>query len=458
MQKINNKTRIDIDSLGQINVPKDAYYGPFTVRAMKQYHTTETKSHKELVKAFIMIKQAAAIANMNTTLDDEIGNAIIKACKILYTGKHMDQIVIDSINSGAGTALHMNVNEVITNISLEILGKKKGQYEYISPNDHVNMSQSSNDTFPTAMNIAILNDLKLCLPHIIELKKILTKKAKQLSTIKKIGRTHLMDAVPVTLGSEFGAYAIAVEKSLHYIVNASKELENIALGGTAVGTRANANKKYLEKVVYELKKISKLNLRAEKNLQYATQSRFSISNLSSSIKNFVLEINRIANDIRLMASGPIAGLGEIIIPTVHAGSSIMPGKVNPSLAECMNMICFKIIGNDTTISHSVQNGQLELNVMMPIMAKCILESIDILTNFLPIFSSNLIDGIQANEKNLKKYIENSPVIITLLTPKIGYNKASELFKKSLSENISIKTLIINEKILTEKEFNLLMNK
>jgi len=449
--------RIDVDSLGPIELPDDAYYGPFTTRAMKQYHTTEIRSHEKLIKAFIMIKQAAAIANMkNATLNKKIGNAIVKACKMMHAGKHMDQIVIDSINSGAGTALHMNVNEVITNISLEIFGKKRGQYECINPNDHVNMSQSSNDTFPTAMNIAILNDLKSCLYHIAKVQKSLTKKAKQFSSIKKIGRTHLMDAVPVTLGSEFGAYAKAIEKSLNYIINASKELEYVALGGTAVGTGTNTNKQYREIVIKELKKISKLDLRSERNLQYATQSRFSIANLSSSIKNFALEINRISNDIRLMSSGPIAGLGEIVIPTVHAGSSIMPGKINPSLAECMNMICFRIIGNDTTVSHSVQSGQFELNVMMPIMVKCILESIDILTNFLPIFSSNLIEGITANEKTLKAHIARSPVMITLLAPKIGYNKASMLFKKSLTENKTMKEIITTEKILTGKEFDLLM--
>ncbi|MCY3854169.1 MAG: aspartate ammonia-lyase [Thaumarchaeota archaeon] len=459
LQKIDHNNRTDIDSLGQVKLPSDAYYGPFTARAINQYNATGIRTHNKLVQAFVMIKRSAAIANMKTSaLNKKIGNAIVKACDIMLDGKFIDQIVIDSINSGAGTALHMNINEVITNIALEIIGKKKGQYEYINPNDHANMSQSSNDTFPTAMNIAVLINLKSCISEIQKLYSVLLKKSKQFSSIKKIGRTHLMDAVPVTLGGEFHAYAISINRSLQYIITASKELEFVALGGTAVGTGTNASKKYRTAVIKELNHISKLNLKSEKNLQYSIQSRFSISNLSSTIKNFVLEVNRLSNDIRLMASGPIAGLGEIQIPTVHAGSSIMPGKVNPSLAECMNMICFQVIGNDTTISYAVQSGQLELNVMMPVMAKCILDSIDMLKNFLPIFSSNLINGIVANETKLKEQIEQSPVIVTLLAPKIGYNKASKLFKKALEENKSIREIISSENILTNDEFNLLIRR
>ncbi len=451
------KIRIDRDSLGGIEIPVDMYYGPVTARAIEQYHVTGTRTHSQLINAFIMIKHATAITNIKIKmLNKKIGIPIIKACNIISSGKYMDQFVIDAINSGAGTVLNMNVNEVIANVALEISGKEKGQYEYINPNDHVNMSQSTNDTFPTAMNISIINDLRIAIRSIEKLKKSLIRKAKEFSTLKKIGRTHLMDALPVTLGNEFNAYATAVSKSSNIIIEASKELEYIALGGTAVGTGANTKHKYRKIVIAELSKLSNISLKAEKDMQYSIQSRFSVSNISSTIKNFAVEVNRISNDIRLMSSGPTSGLSEINIPAVHAGSSIMPGKINPSLAECMNMICFNIIGNDTTISNAVQNGQFELNVMMPVMIKCILESIDMLKNFLPIFSSNLIDGITANKKVLKKYMERNPVIVTLLTPKIGYMNASKLFNKALNENRTIREIVISEKLLTEEEFDLLI--
>ncbi len=357
------------------------------------------------------------------------------------------------INSGAGTAFNMNSNEVIANVALEILHKKKGQYQFIHPNDHVNMSQSSNDTFPTAMHVAILMNLKETIFAIDILIKSLSKKAKQFSSFKKIGRTHLMDALPVTLGSEFAAYVTSITKARNEVVASQKELQNVALGGTAVGSGANTPKGYRKIVVAELGKISKLSLKPEKDMQYGLQSRFAVANLSGSLRNLALEIGKIANDIRLMASGPIAGLAELGIPTVHAGSSIMPGKVNPSLAECMNMICFNIIGNDTTVSYAVQSGQFELNVMLPVMLKCMLESTDMLKNFLPIFSANLIDGLTANKDKLRKNIENSPVIVTLLTPKIGYQKSAELFKESLKTGKTIRELVVSKKLLSNKEIN-----
>jgi len=262
-----------------------------------------------------------------------------------------------------------------------------------------------------------------------------------------------MDALPVTLGSEFAAYVTSVTKARNEIVASQKELQNVALGGTAVGSGANTPKGYRNIAIAELGKISKLPLKPEKDMQYSLQSRFAITNLSGSLRNLSLEIGKIANDIRLMASGPIAGLAELGIPAVHAGSSIMPGKVNPSLAECMNMICFNIIGNDTAVSYAAQSGQFELNVMLPGMLKCMLESTDMLKNFLPIFSANLIDGLTANKNKLRKDIENSPVIVTLLTPKIGYQKSAELFKESLKTGKTIRELVVSKKLLSNKEIN-----
>ncbi len=414
------KYRIDQDSLGKVKIPADAYYGPFTGRALQQYHVTGTKAHPNLIKSFVMIKCSAAVANIKArAINAKQGKAIIKACDLILSGKYLDQFAVDAINSGAGTAFNMNSNEVIANVALQVLHKKKGQYQHLHPNDHVNMSQSSNDTFPTAMHVAILLSLKETIPAIDVLIKSLSKKAKQFSNFKKIGRTHLMDALPVTLGSEFAAYATSITKARNAVDSARKELENIALGGTAVGSGANTPKGYRKNAITALGKISKLSLKPERDMQHSLQSKFAVANLSAALRNLALEINKLANDIRLMASGPIAGLSEIGIPAVHAGSSIMPGKVNPSLAECMNMICFNIIGNDTTVAHAAQGGQFELNVMLPVMLKCVLESTDMLTNFLPIFSANLIDGLTANKEKLQKNIENSPVIVTLLAPKIG---------------------------------------
>ncbi len=449
--------RSDRDSLGTVKIPSDAYYGPFTSRAVKQYHVTGQKPHPYLIRSFVMIKRSAAIANMKTkVLDRKRGNAIVKACDKILAGKYQDQFVVDMINSGAGTAFNMNTNEVIANIALKILGKGLGQYQHLHPNDHVNMSQSSNDTFPTAMHIAILFAVRDMIPTIDKLNKSLRKKAKQFASYKKVGRTHLMDALPVTLGNEFASYATALTIARDGIILARKELEKLALGGTAVGTGANTPKGYRNIAIKELSKTSKLSLRAQQDMQYALQSRYAVANMSSALKNYAVELSKISNDIRLMASGPIAGLSELSIPAVHAGSSIMPGKVNPSLAECMNMICFSIIGNDTTVTIAAQAGQFELNVMLPVMLKSVLDSTDMLTNFLPIFSVNLIDGLDTNKQKLQDNIEKSPVIVTLLAPKIGYQKSADLFKESMKTGKTIRELVISKKLMTKKQVDSLL--
>ena len=451
------KYRSDRDSLGPVKIPADAYYGPFTGRAIKQYSVTGKASHRNLIKSFVMIKRSAAIANMKTkAINRKQGIAIVNACDKILAGKYIDQFVVDMINSGAGTAFNMNSNEVITNVALKGLGKKQGQYEFLHPNDHVNMSQSSNDTYPTGMHMAILFSFKEMIPAIDKLIKSINRKAKQFSKYKKLGRTHLMDALPVTLGSEFAAYVTSLTNAKNQIIASQKELEQVALGGTAVGTGANTPKGYRKAAISELARVSKLPLKPQKDMQYSLQSKFPVANASSALKNFAIELGKVANDIRLMASGPIAGLAELGIPAVHAGSSIMPGKVNPSLAECMNMICFSVIGNDTTVSFAAQAGQFELNVMLPGMLKAILDSTDMLTNFLPIFSANLIDGLTANQNRLRENIENSPVIVTLLTPKIGYLKSAELFKESLKTGKTIRELVVSKKLMTNKEVSLLL--
>lgn len=446
--------RIDKDSLGKVKVPSSAYYGPFTARAVNQYKVTGQKAHANLVRAFVMIKRSAALANRELkVLDAEKSRAIVKACDEILSGKLLDQFVVEAINSGAGTAFNMNANEVIANRALEILGKKKGNYGIVSPNDHVNMSQSSNDTFPTAMHVAILLNMEATVASLDKLITSLQKKAKKFSGIAKIGRTHLMDAIPVTLGAEFEQYAYSLKQARAMLVQTMDGLRYVGLGGTAVGTGANAPKGYRQLAIRNLSKISGLALKPSANMFYSLQSKLDVANCSSALRNLAIELNKMSNDIRLMASGPTAGLAEILIPAVHAGSSIMPGKVNPSLAECLNMVCFNIIGNDVSVAMAAQAGQFELNVMLPGMLKCMLDSTDMLKNFLPVFAANMVDGIEANRDRLESYIEKSPVLVTLLNPYIGYLKAAEIYKESLKTGKGIRELVLAKKLMTKEQLD-----
>lgn len=453
------KFRVDKDSLGEVKIPEVAYYGPFTARAIRNYNVAGMSTHEKIMRAYVMIKRSAALANMQLkNLDVERGNAIVKAADEILAGSLNDQFVVDAINSGAGTAFNMNVNEVIANRALEILKKQKGDYKQLHPNDHVNMSQSSNDTFPTALHMAILFDLDELSSELDRLIYSLRRKSKQFKDVGKIGRTHLMDALPITLGMEFEAYAVAIEKASEAIHVVKKELEHVALGGTAVGTGANAPKGYRSIVMKNLSKISKLNLKPVENMRYGLQSRFGTAYVSSTLRNLALELIRLANDLRLMGSGPVAGLAEITIPAIHAGSSIMPGKVNPSLAESLNMVCFNVVGNDISVAMAVQAGQFELNVMLPVMAKCTLESIDMLKNILPVFRENMIDGLEANKEKLESYIEKSPVLVTLLAPHIGYNQAADLFKEALKKNMSIRELVVSKGLMKKEAVDKALSK
>ena len=454
-----NSYRIDKDSLGDVQVPIDAYYGPFTVRAASQYKVTGERTHQNVIKAFVMIKKSAALANRDLgVLDNEKADAIAKASDEILGGGLLDQFMIDAINSGAGTAVNMNTNEVIANRALEILGRRKGDYETLNPNDHVNMSQSSNDTFPTAMHVAILLNMRETKTALTGLLSSFKKKEDDFMNVIKIGRTHLMDALPVTLGNEFSAYSFSIKVGIEKIDQSSLDLEYVALGGTAVGTGANTPAGYKELVIKYLAELSGLNLKPSKNMFYSLQSKFEVEMCSSVLRNIAIELTKISNDIRLMASGPVAGLAEIMIPAVHAGSSIMPGKVNPSLSECLNMICFNIIGNDVSVAMAAQAGQFELNVMLPGMVKCVLDSSDMLKNFVPIFGKNLIEGIKANEHRLKSYVEKSPILVTLLNPHIGYMKAAELYKEALATNKSIKELVLEKGLMSKEELDKALSK
>jgi aspartate ammonia-lyase len=451
--------RIDRDSLGEVKVPSNAYYGPFAARAKKMYKVTGQRAHANLIGAFVMIKRSAALANKELgALDARKAGAMVRACDEILKGRLMDQFVVEAINSGAGTAFNMNTNEVIANRALEILGKKKGQYDIISPNDHVNMSQSSNDTFPTAMHVAILANMVQTDAAVTTLVRSLRKKAREFDSAIKIGRTHLMDAIPVTLGAEFEEYAYSIERAQKRMREAMDGLREVALGGTAVGTGANTPRGYRKLAIRHLSEISKLELRPSPNMFYSLQSKHDVANCSSALRNLAIELTKMANDLRLMASGPTAGFAEVLIPAVHAGSSIMPGKVNPSLAECLNMVCFNVIGNDVSVAMAAQAGQFELNVMLPGMLKCVLDSTDMLNNFLPIFSAHMIDGLKANRERLESYIEKSPVLVTLLNPYIGYLKAAEIYKESLKTNKSIRELVLEKKLMTKRQLDKALSK
>jgi aspartate ammonia-lyase len=451
--------RIDKDSLGEVKVPSSAYYGPFTARAINQYKVTGQKAHIHLIRAYVMIKRSAALANKGLkALDNDMAQAIVKACDEILAGKLLEEFVVDVINSGAGTAFNMNTNEVIANRALEILGKTKGEYEIISPNDHVNMSQSSNDTFPTAMHVAILLNMMETIASLDKLIASLQRKAREFAGLIKIGRTHLMDAIPVTLGAEFEQYGYSLKQARAGLVQAIDSLRYVGLGGTAVGTGANTPKGYRQLAIRYLSKVSGLDLKSSENLFYSLQSKYDVANCSSALRNLAIDLNKMANDIRLMASGPTAGFAEILLPAVHAGSSIMPGKVNPSLAECLNMVCFNVIGNDVSVAMAAQAGQFELNVMLPGMLKCILDSTDMLKNFLPIFAANLVDGIEANKNRLESYIEKSPVLVTLLNPYIGYLKAAEIYKESLKTNKSIRELVLSKGLMSKEQLDMVLSK
>ena len=451
--------RIDRDSLGDVKVPSEAYYGPFTVRASSQYTVTGEKVDEDMIKAYAMIKKSAAIANMElNVLDKTKATAIIKSCDEILENKLQDQFIIDAINSGAGTALNMNINEVLANRALEILGKKKGEYDVISPNDHVNMSQSSNDTFPTAMHVAIIANMLATISALDDLIRSLQRKAIEFKDAIKIGRTHLMDALPVTLGLEFGEYAYSLEIAKKKLYQAVDNLMYVGLGGTAVGTGVNSPRGFRQIAISNLSEISGLDLKPSPNVYYCLQSKLDVANCSSALRNLALELIKIANDLRLMASGPNAGFAEIVIPAVHPGSSIMPGKVNPSLAECLDMICFNIVGNDVSVAMAAQAGQFELNVMLPGMTKNVLDSAKMLKNFLPKFAKNMVDGLEANRQRLESQVDKSPILVTLLNPHIGYLKAAEIYKESTKTGISIRQLVLSRGLMSKDKLDKVLSK
>jgi len=446
------QTRIEVDSLGEKPVPAKAYYGIQTLRAVENFPVSGLKAPAVFVRAYAMVKKASAVANMEVGwLNEKIGQAIVKACDEVLTGRFSDQFVVDVFQAGAGTSFNMNVNEVLANRALEILGREKGDYKSVSPNDHVNMAQSSNDTFPTALHVATLIALQPLLMEFERLADAFEKLGKKYAEVIKSGRTHLQDALPVTIRQEFNAYAVALTNAKEQLEARSLRLQELALGGTAVGTGVNAHPRFRHAAIRKLSEITGLRLRAAKNPFEALQSRNAVAAVSGALKEAALELIRIANDLRLLSSGPTTGLAEIELPAVQPGSSIMPGKVNPVMAECLDMIGFQVVGNDLALSLAVQAGQLELNVMTPLMMHNLLQSIQLLTNYLPVFRKKCIQNIIVDRKRCANYVQNNPSLAVFLSPYIGYLEASKVAKESLEKKRSVKAAALERGILKREQ-------
>jgi len=445
-------TRTEKDSLGTKEIPANVYYGIQTARALENYPISGQRAHPTLIRAFGMVKQAAAEANQELGLvDDKRASAMIQAAKEVQEGKWDKEFVVDVFQAGAGVSFHMNSNEVIANRAVEILGGTLGDYSVVHPNDHVNYGQSTNDVFPTGMRLAALLELEKLYPVLDSLTAALENKGKEFHGILKSGRTHMQDAVPMRLGQEFTAYAGVIRRAASAVRSASDSLRELGLGGSAVGTGINTHPDYRGKAIANLSRISGQKLTPVDDMRYAMQSNFAMANVSSALRNLALEVIRISNDLRLLASGPNTGLAEINLPALQPGSSIMPGKINPVLPELAAMVSFQVIGNDAAVALAVQAGQLELNVMMPTMAYSVMQSITILANMLRQFTEKCVSGITANQKRCEFYVQATVSLATALNPYIGYAKAAEIAKEAVATGRSIIEIAREKKLLSEKE-------
>lgn len=445
-------TRKEKDSLGFVEVPARAYYGAQTARAVENYPISGMRAYPELIRAIGMVKLAAAEANKALGLvNAERADAIIAAAKEVIDGRWDAEFVVDVFQAGAGVSFHMNTNEVIANRANELLGETLGTYARVHPNDHVNYGQSTNDVFPTAMRLATLLALDGLYPVMERLAESFAAKGREFDGVLKAGRTHMQDAVPIRLGQEFAAYDVAIAKGRAAVVRAADGLREPGLGGSAVGTGINTHPEYRKLVVENLARISGQRLAPAEDLRWAMQSNACMGEVSAALRGVALEVIRISNDLRLLQSGPNTGLGEITLPALQPGSSIMPGKINPVMAELAAMVSFQVIGNDTAVAYAVQAGQLELNVMMPAMAYNVLQSVTILTNMLRVFDERCVRGITANVERCLHYAQSTVALATALNPYIGYAKAAELVKESVATGESIIALARKKKLLSEAE-------
>ncbi|MBI2212060.1 MAG: aspartate ammonia-lyase [Acidobacteria bacterium] len=444
--------RVERDTMGVVEVPAGALWGAQTERARENFPVSGLRAHPALIRAYLLLKRAAATANRRQgALDARRASAIVAACDELLgdAAAMRDQFPVDAFQAGAGTSLNMNCNEVIATLANRSGRSGGGSRRTIHPNDHVNMSQSTNDTFPTAMRLAILAELDRLDGSLGVLDDAFSLKAVELADVIKAGRTHLQDAVPVTLGQELAAWSATITRVRKLVRGAGNELLDLGIGGTATGTGLNAPRGYAVEIVKELRRLTGYPLRRNRDPREGMQSQAPIAAVSASLRNLALELIRIANDLRLLASGPRAGLGELRLPPVQPGSSIMPGKVNPSLLECLNQVCFHVVGADAAVALAVQAGQLELNVMMPLMAWEVLFSIDILANFVPVVAERCVRGIEADRERCIAYHAVSPALATVLNPYIGYEAAAAVAKESAMSGAPVPDIVRKRGILTE---------
>jgi aspartate ammonia-lyase len=450
----NDEVRIERDSLGNVPVPAQAYYGPETARAVENFPISGIRPLPEFLKATILVKKAAAEANLSIgLLDEKIGRAIVSAADDLLKGASLDDFVVDVFQAGAGTSHNMNANEVLANRAIEVLGGRRGEYTIVSPHDHVNMGQSTNDTYPTFIRVACVLMAKPLSDAVASLGESFDSKGEEFDHIVKSGRTHLQDAGAIRLGQEFAAWARNMEDDLHAIQYAVDRLLELNLGGTAVGTGLNADPRYVKLAVENLSKYTGFVFRAATNYAALMQSMADFTTFSAALRTLSVDLTKIANDLRLMSSGPVTGIGEISLPAVQPGSSIMPGKVNPSIAEMLNMVCFEVIGNDVTVMMAAQASQLELNVMMPVIAYDLTQSLKILTNAVGVFNERLVKGVRANEERCSALLEKSAGIALALNPFIGYEKAAEVAKEALARGVPLRQVVLERGLLSSSQLD-----
>ena len=447
-------TRTEKDPLGTLEVPSDALYGVQTLRAVQNFPISGLKPLAPFVIAQVWLKKAAALTHKETgRLDARLADAIVAAADEVLSGKYMDQFVVDPYQAGAGTSHNMNVNEVLANRANELLGGKRGEYKPVHPNDHVNMAQSTNDTIPTNIRLACLSQLDGLLAAFESLRAALAAKGREFDDIVKAGRTHLQDAMPIRLGQEFTAYAGSIERGMRRVKESADYLRDLGIGGSAVGTGVTVEPQYPELMIKHLKRITGLDLRVGRDRVQLMQSMGDVSAFSSALKVLAIDLSKIVSDLRLMVMGPRTGIDEIKLPAVQPGSSIMPGKVNPSIPEMVNQVCFQVIGLDTTVAVASEHGQLELNVMMPVIAFNVLLSTRILTNASIVLTDRCVKGIEANREMCAYWVERSAALATALAPQIGYAKAAELSKESVKENILIRDLVKQKHVLPDDQID-----
>lgn len=451
-----NSFRTETDLLGDLQIPENAYYGVQTQRAINNFKISNHKLYQYpiFIKSLAVVKLAAVETNFELGLINEtLKDAISQACLDLLKDQYFDQFPIDMIQGGAGTSVNMNANEVIANIALEKLGHKKGDYQHCSPNDHVNLSQSTNDAYPSALKLALFQSSKQITNALEKLFFALDRKAKEFENVIKMGRTQLQDAVPMTLGQEFEAFAFTLKKEIPYLQDQAFQFLEVNMGATAIGTGLNAPKGYAQLCADKLATLLNEPVKLAENLVEATSDTSSFVAYAGALKKLALKLSKICNDLRLLASGPRTGLYEINLPPKQPGSSIMPGKVNPVIPEVVNQVCFKIIGNELTVSLAAEAGQLQLNVMEPIIALTLFDSIEILTNAIDTLRIECVDGITANIDHLRNEVYNSIGIVTALNPIIGYKNSTKIAKQALEENRSVYDLILEHNILTKEQLD-----